>query len=103
MRAGRALRWCYEHFPGFAPITEVAYGLVARNRVAASFFTRLLWGKEVRRPTYFRSRDLFVRSLGAIYLIAFISFWLQIDGLIGEQGILPIGQHLQFAREQLGS
>ncbi|HSP44763.1 MAG TPA: lipase maturation factor family protein, partial [Chthoniobacterales bacterium] len=43
-----------------------------------------------------------VRSLGAIYLIAFISLWLQIDGLIGEHGILPVGQHLQSAREQLG-
>jgi predicted DCC family thiol-disulfide oxidoreductase YuxK len=102
-RGGRVLVWCYEHLPGFAPITEVAYGAIARNRMVASFFTRLLWGNEVRRPTYFKSRDLFVRSLGAIYLIAFVSLWLQIDGLIGEQGILPVGQHLQFAREQLGS
>jgi predicted DCC family thiol-disulfide oxidoreductase YuxK len=101
-RGGRALVWCYERIPGFAPITEAAYRLVASNRMAGSFFTRLLWGNEVRRPTYFKSRDLFVRSLGAIYLIAFISLWVQIDGLIGEQGILPAGQHLQFAREQLG-
>jgi predicted DCC family thiol-disulfide oxidoreductase YuxK len=103
VRGGHALVWCYEHLLGFAPITEVAYGLIARNRMVASFFTRLLWGNEVRRPSYFKSRDLFVRSLGAIYLIAFVSLWLQIDGLIGEQGILPVGQHLQLAREQLGS
>jgi predicted DCC family thiol-disulfide oxidoreductase YuxK len=103
VRDGRALVWCYGHLPGFAPITETAYGAIARNRMVASFFTRLLWGNEVRRPTYFKSRDLFVRSLGAIYLIAFVSLWLQIDGLIGEQGILPVGQHLQFAREQVGS
>jgi predicted DCC family thiol-disulfide oxidoreductase YuxK len=103
VRGGHALGWCYQHLPGFAPITEVAYGLIARNRMVASFFTRLLWGNEVRRPTYFKSRDLFVRSLGAIYLIAFVSLWLQIDGLIGEQGILPVGQQLQFAREQAGS
>jgi predicted DCC family thiol-disulfide oxidoreductase YuxK len=102
-RGGRALVWCYEHLPGFAPVTEAAYGAIARNRMVASFFTRLFWGNEVRRPTYFKSCDLFVRSLGAIYLIAFVSLWLQIDGLIGEQGILPVGQHLQFAREQLGS
>ncbi|PYI92814.1 MAG: hypothetical protein DME97_08325 [Verrucomicrobia bacterium] len=102
VRRGRALVWCYEHLPGFAPISETAYRVIARNRRLASFFTRVLWGNEVRRPTYFESRDLFVRSLGAIYLIAFVSLWLQIDGLIGEQGILPAGQHLQFAREQLG-
>jgi predicted DCC family thiol-disulfide oxidoreductase YuxK len=102
-RGGRALVSGYDHLPGFAPITEAAYRAIAHNRMLASFFTRLLWGNEVRRPTYFKSRDLFVRSLGAIYLIAFVSFWLQIDGLIGEQGILPVGQHLQFAREQVGS
>ncbi len=102
VRTGRALIWCYDHVPGFAPITEVFYRMVARQRILASFFTRLFWGHDVRRPTYFKSRDLFVRSLGAIYLIAFVSLWLQIDGLVGEQGILPIGQHLQLARGQLG-
>ncbi|HSV61827.1 MAG TPA: lipase maturation factor family protein [Chthoniobacterales bacterium] len=95
--------WCYKHVPGFAPITETAYAFVARRRRFASFFTRLLWGNDVRRPTYFRTRDLFVRSLGAIYFIAFVSLWLQVDGLIGERGILPVGQHLQLARDQLGS
>ncbi|MEY2585899.1 MAG: hypothetical protein QOD80_1925 [Verrucomicrobiota bacterium] len=101
--AGRRLIWGYERVPGFAGATEMFYRLIARNRQLASFFTRLLWGPDVRRPTYFRTRDLFLRSLGAIYLIAFVSLWLQIDGLVGEHGILPIAQHLQLAREQLGS
>src|ERR1051326_5882699 len=102
-RKARGSIWCYEHVPGFAPITEAAYRFIARRRHFASFFTRLLWGNDVRRPTYFRTRDLFLRSVGAIYLIAFVSLWLQVDGLVGEQGVLPVGQHLQFAREQLGS
>ena len=100
--AGRCLIWCYQNLPGFAPFTEAAYRLVARNRQLASFFTRALWGNEVRRPTYFRSRDLFLRSLGAIYFIAFVSLWFQVDGLIGENGILPVGSYLASAREQLG-
>jgi predicted DCC family thiol-disulfide oxidoreductase YuxK len=95
--------WCYRHLPGFAPITEAGYAFVARHRQFASFFTRLFWGNDVRPPTYLTARDLFVRALGAIYLIAFVSLWFQVDGLIGEQGILPVGQHLQLAREQLGS
>ena len=102
IRSGRGLIWCYGHVPGFGLFTETAYRLVARNRRVASFLSRLLWGNDVRRPTYFKSSDLFVRSLGAVYLIAFVSLWLQIDGLIGEHGVLPIGQHLQLAREQLG-
>jgi lipase maturation factor 1 len=103
IRSGRVLIWSYEHVPGFAPITETAYRVIARNRMAASFMTRFLWGNDVRLPTYFTAWGLFLRSLGAIYLIAFVSLWLQVDGLIGEQGILPIGQHLQLARAQLGS
>lgn len=102
VRGGRALVWCYEHVPGFAPVTEIGYGFIARNRRLASFFTRLLWGHNVRPPTYFESRRLFVRSLGGIYLIAFVSLWLQVDGLMGGEGISPVGQYLQFAREQLG-
>jgi lipase maturation factor 1 len=102
-RGGCRLIWCYEHLPGFAPITETAYGLVARNRQLASFFTRLFWGNDVRQPTYFASRQGFVRALGSIYLIAFVSLWLQVDGLIGENGISPIGQYLQLAREHLGA
>ncbi len=35
------------------------------------------------------SRSIFLRGLGAIYAIAFLSFWTQLDGLIGENGILP--------------
>lgn len=99
----RVWSWCYEHVPGFAPSTETAYAFVARRRQVASFFTRLLWGSDVRRPTYFRTRDLFLRSLGAIYLIAFLSLWMQIDGLVGEHGLLPIGRYLQLAHQQLGS
>ncbi|HKP92959.1 MAG TPA: lipase maturation factor family protein [Chthoniobacterales bacterium] len=101
--AGRLLVWFYERVPGFAPVTETAYGVIARNRQVASFFTRWLWGNDVRPPTYFITRDVFLRSLGAIYLIAFVSLWLQVDGLIGNEGILPVGQHLRSAQEQLGN
>jgi predicted DCC family thiol-disulfide oxidoreductase YuxK len=101
----RARKWmirCYEHVPGFAVIAEVAYSLVARHRRTASFFTRLLWGKDVRQPTYFGARGWFLRSLGSIYLIAFLSLWMQVDGLIGEHGILPIAEYLPAAREHIG-
>jgi predicted DCC family thiol-disulfide oxidoreductase YuxK len=102
-RRARGWRWCYEHVAGFAAISEAGYAFVARRRRFASFFTRLLWGNYVRRPTYFRSRELFLQAMGGIYLIAFVSLWLQVDGLIGEQGILPVGRHLHNAHEQLGS
>lgn len=102
-RSRRWMPWCYEHVPGFAAITEAAYRLVARHRQTASFFTRLLWGQDVRRPTYFTARQWFLRSLGCVYLIAFLSLWPQVDGLIGANGILPIAEYLSAAREQIGS
>ena len=94
--------WCYKHVPGFSAVTEATYRLVARNRRFSSFFTRLFWGEDVRRPTYTRSRTWFLRSLGGIYLIAFLSLWMQVDGLIGQNGILPIAGYLSAVREQVG-
>jgi predicted DCC family thiol-disulfide oxidoreductase YuxK len=102
-RGRRWLVWCYERVPGFALVTETAYRFVAANRMIASFFTRLLWGADVRRPTYFGAREFFLRSLGGIYLIAFLSLWMQVDGLIGAQGILPVAEFLPAARDQLGA
>jgi predicted DCC family thiol-disulfide oxidoreductase YuxK len=102
-RSRRWLVWCYEHVPGFARVTETAYRFIAANRQFASFFTRLLWGADVRRPTYFPARQWFLRSLGGIYLIAFLSLWMQVDGLIGARGILPVAAFLPAARDQLGA
>ena len=39
---------------------------------------------------------LFLRLLGVIYLIAFASLSVQIEGLIGSTGILPIAEELAF-------
>ena len=95
-------RWCFEHLPGFAPLSNVAYAFVAGHRELASMVTSLLWGKDVRRPTYFQARRWFLRLLGVVYLIAFLSFWVQADALIGANGILPLPQFLSAARDQLG-
>ena len=37
---------------------------------------------------------LFLRLLGAIYLVAFASLGVQIEGLIGSQGIVPVSERL---------
>src|SRR5947208_16987272 len=38
---------------------------------------------------------MFPRLLGLAYLVAFVSLWLQVDGLIGSNGILPAQDLLQ--------
>ncbi len=96
-------RWSYERVPGVAPVSDAAYRFVAGHRGLAHTATRLLWGHDVRRPTYFHASRWFLRLLGAIYLIAFLSFWVQADALIGAAGIMPLPQLLADARAQLGS
>jgi lipase maturation factor 1 len=96
------LAWSYEHIPGFAPVSEGCYKIIASNRRFASAITRLLWGDDVGPPTYFVARRWFLRALGLIFLIAFVSLWVQIDGLIGSNGITPVGEFLTAARAQLG-
>ena len=97
------MTWSYLHVPLFARLSEIAYALIAKHRRTASFLTRLLWGGDVRQPTYNEARRWFLRSLGCVYLIAFLSLWVQIDGLIGEHGILPLGEYLPAVHEQVGT
>ncbi|MGB9476107.1 MAG: lipase maturation factor family protein [Candidatus Udaeobacter sp.] len=97
------LAWSYDHVPGFAPISEAAYKFIARHRGLGSTITRLLWGNDVRPPTYFWARRWFLRLLGLIYLIAFVSLWVQMDGLVGSSGISPVNRFLPAVQQQLGS
>ncbi len=90
--------WTCRHVPGFAPASELAYRFVARHRTPFSALTRLLWGKDVGRPQSILTRWLFLRLLGVIYLIAFVSLWTQIDGLIGSNGIVPIAPQMEATR-----
>jgi hypothetical protein len=39
-------------------------------------------------------RWLFLRLLGSVFLIAFLSLWSQVDGLIGSDGILPAADYM---------
>src|SRR5690349_8872205 len=50
------------------------------------------------RPTYRLTRQIYLRGLGLIYLIAFLSLWVQIDGLIGSDGVLPVRDFLDAVR-----
>jgi predicted DCC family thiol-disulfide oxidoreductase YuxK len=95
--------WIYRHVPGAAAVAELGYRIIARHRRVAAAVTRLLWGRSVLRPTYFAANALFLRLLGLCYLAAFVSFWVQEDGLVGEHGILPLGEFLEWVRGQTGA
>lgn len=65
-------------------------------------FQRAFPGPEVR-PTYWLTRFLMLRLLGAIYAIAFLVAINQIVPLIGANGLLPVGIFLKRVGEALGS
>ena len=53
--------------------------------------------------TFVFSRQLFLRLLGLVYLIAFASLGVQMTGLVGSRGILPIGAYLAQAHGAIGA
>jgi lipase maturation factor 1 len=93
----------YRRIPGFAGAIELAYRVIARHRPAATGVTRLLWGDVAAKPTYFRASGLFLRLVALSYLAAFVSLWVQVDGLIGPRGILPADRYLEWVRGQAGA
>jgi len=90
----------YEKSPAIARITESAYAFVAGHRTFFSRLTRWCWGKHVELPDYFLTRWIFLRALGLIYLVAFVSLWMQISGLVGHNGILPADQFMSAVKQQ---
>jgi predicted DCC family thiol-disulfide oxidoreductase YuxK len=96
----QSLLHAYKKTPVIAQITESAYSFVAGHRTLFSRLTRWFWGRHVELPDYFLTRWIFLRALGAIYLVAFISLWTQISGLIGHDGILPTDQFMSAVKQQ---
>ncbi len=60
-------------------------------------------GAQCGRPTYWLTRFLILRLLGAIYAVAFLSAINQIVPLIGANGLLPVGMFLKRVGDSLGS
>ena len=54
-------------------------------------------------PEYRFASWLFARLLAGIYLVAFGSLWVQLGGLFGSGGILPISQYLEIVAMQVGA
>jgi predicted DCC family thiol-disulfide oxidoreductase YuxK len=100
---GGALRWMYERVPGFAAVSEGCYRLVAGHRAGFDRLTDRLWGPHLVPPGETVTAWLFLRLLGVIYLVAFVSLWSQIAGLCGSHGILPAGELMRAMGEHYGA
>jgi predicted DCC family thiol-disulfide oxidoreductase YuxK len=96
------LLWAYQHVPGFAPLSEGAYRWIAAHRTFGYHLTRLTFGRQIRPLTTARVEWLFLRALAAIYFVAFASLGVQIEGLIGDRGILPASRYLADVAKMIG-
>jgi len=96
------LLWAYEHVPGFAAVTEGAYRWIAAHRTFFYHLTRLTFGQRIRPLRTAKVEWLFLRLLAAVYFAAFASLAVQITGLIGDHGILPVAGYLGELSRILG-
>jgi predicted DCC family thiol-disulfide oxidoreductase YuxK len=81
--------WCYQRVPGFAGASDLVYGWVARHRRFMSWFLRHLVGPDLLPRRYGLTRWIFLRLLGLTTLCAFLSLYVQMDGLFLSGGIVP--------------
>ncbi|HWP94943.1 MAG TPA: lipase maturation factor family protein [Gammaproteobacteria bacterium] len=95
--------WLYRRLPGFAALSEWFYDFVARRRPAFHAVCRVLVGRELEPSRFEIVTRLFLHGLGIIYCAAFASLGVQVLGLMGRQGILPVGEFLAYAGELLGA
>ena len=94
--------WCYANIPGVAALSEWGYACLARRRGLLNGLTKLLWGPALEAERYTLPSWVFLRLFGVVYVAAFVSLSVQILGLIGHLGILPLGQYLDAAHRTLG-
>ena len=87
----RGWLWAYRHVPGFSGLSEWCYRLVARHRPVFTRVTDWVWGAHVLPPGESLTCWCFIRLLAIVYLVAIVSLWTQIQGLVGSGGILPVG------------
>jgi predicted DCC family thiol-disulfide oxidoreductase YuxK len=101
-RGRAAWWWCYAHVPGFAPISEWCYAYLARRRGVLAALTKFLWGPALHAERYALVSWIFLRLFGLIYVAAFASLSVQVLGLIGHEGVSPVGDYLEAVRHARG-
>src|SRR6266542_2536213 len=95
--------WMYARVRGFAAASEWAYTFFASRRDLLNRATHLLWGPVLEPERNILVSWLFLRLFGAIYIAAFASLGVQVLGLVGHEGVLPLGEYLSAARQGWGA
>jgi len=70
--------------------SELAYRFIAPRRNAFYQLTRFTFGIRIKPTRFAATQWLFLRALALIYAIAFGSLALQVAGLLGARGVVPV-------------
>jgi len=84
----------YQLVPGVSFLSECGYHFVAQRRPMFNKLYSEFTQWEMNRSEYVLTRNLFLTLLGLVYLTAFLSLAVQVEGLFGSQGIIPIKETL---------
>lgn len=95
--------WLYRHLPGFAAVAERAYAGVAAHRGLSLRVCRALWGPRREPAAHELTARLFLSGLAWVYLFAFVSLGVQVIGLVGGEGLLPLREHLAAVTRHFGA
>jgi predicted DCC family thiol-disulfide oxidoreductase YuxK len=93
----------YRYLPGFAPLSEWTYNFLARRRGLLALLTWSFWGQKLEPARHALTGFIFLRLFGVILIAAFASLSVQILGLIGHDGLLPVASYLTVAHQGWGT
>ncbi|MCB9253101.1 MAG: lipase maturation factor family protein [Bdellovibrionaceae bacterium] len=96
-------RWLYKKVPPFRGLSDWGYKWVASHRPLVSKISRWGMGKDFSPSSYQIVSWLFLRALGFIFFVAFLSLFFQIPGLFGTKGLAPAGEFLEMVSRHYGS
>jgi predicted DCC family thiol-disulfide oxidoreductase YuxK len=87
----------------FARVMEPPYRFIAGHRDFFYHLTKWTFGTRIEPARFALTQWIFVRLLAAIYAIAFGSLSVQVRGLLGAHGILPVADYLKAVAESVGA
>jgi len=91
----------YQKSKLFENISEFFYEVIARNRNKFKVIGHFFYGSNFLPDKYRISAWIYGRALGLVGFVAFLSFWLQADILIGSNGIIPFVDDLKEVENYL--
>jgi hypothetical protein len=104
LERGRGLSWerGWGLYQGLLPSLALLLPITIAGEVPLFQCARRGARNQLAPHTYLFTRWLFLRLLGATYLCAFVSFWPQLRGLIGRNGIAPAASFLEAVQATRG-